>query len=97
MTIRRLNHTLEDALDTQENYAGLVYRLATLGCSDKLIEIIAVGALGEAVRSRITPLIGAVRGYENLSSSEQIALLYAIVDVQGAQPDHDEPSARRTA
>ena len=84
MTVRDINHALENCLQSKGNYAGLVHSLYELECSDGLIEAIVVGAMGEAVRNRIAPLIAMVRAYEHLSPSEQIDMLYSIVEKQDA-------------
>ncbi|HEV8033195.1 hypothetical protein [Yoonia sp.] len=97
MTVKEINHALESCLNSKSNYAGLVHNLYELECSDELIEAIVVGALGETVRSRIAPLITMVRAYEDLTSSEQIDMLYSIVDKQDARSQGDALNKRLTA
>ncbi|SIT74744.1 hypothetical protein SAMN05421665_0100 [Yoonia rosea] len=97
MTVKEINQAFESCLTSKSNYAALVYNLYELECSDKLIEAIVVGALGETVRSRIVPLLTMVRAYENLTSSEQIDMLYAIVDKQDTPAQDDTLDKRLTA
>ena len=97
MTVREMNHALENCLKSKGNYAGLVHSLYQLECSDGLIEAIVVGAMGEAVRNRVAPLIAMVRAYEHLSPSEQIDMLYSIVEKQDAESLSDTRDERLTA
>lgn len=82
MTVERINRALERCLNRKSNYAELVHELIDLDCSDPLIEAIIVGAMGEAVRGRIEPIINVLRGYDDLSSTDQIDVLYSIVNRQ---------------
>lgn len=97
MTVKEINHALQSCTNGKGNYAGLVHQLYQLECSDDLIKAIVVGAFGEALRERISPLIAMVRAYEDLSSSEQIDLLYSIVNEQDAHPQNDTLKQRAIA
>lgn len=82
MTVKMINDALEQCIRNKGNPAGLVHSLYELDCSDTLITAIVVGALGEKHKDRVAPLIAMVRAYENLSSSEQVDMLYSIVEKQ---------------
>lgn len=97
MTVKEMNHALHSCMSGKGNHAGLVHQLYKLDCSDDLITAIVVGACGEALRDRVAPLIALVRAYENLTSSEQIDLLYSIVNEQDADPQSDNLEKRATA
>jgi hypothetical protein len=80
MTVQKISDALENCISGKGNYSELVHNLMELGCSDELITAIVVGSLGENLRDRVAPLIAMVRSYENLSSSEQIDLLYSLIN-----------------
>ena len=85
MTVKEINHALESYLNSKGNYAGLVHNLFELECSDELITAIVAGTLGESTRDRVAPLIAMIRSYEKLSSSEQVDILFSIIDKQDTQ------------
>lgn len=89
MTIKEINYALHSFKNGKGNYAGLVHKLYKLECSDELIKAIVVGAFGEKLEDRVLPLIAMVRAYEHLSSSEQIDLLYSIVNDQDGDLESD--------
>lgn len=97
MTAKKINDALKRCLDGKDNYAGLVHNLFELECSDELIKAIIVGALGEHLKDRIAPLIAMVRAYESLSSSEQMDMLYSIVEKQDARAQSDKQNTKITA
>ncbi len=97
MTVKEINHALHSCMKGKGSYAGLVHQLYKLECSDDLIKVIIVGAFGEALRDRVSPLIAMVRAYEDLSSSEQIDLLYSIVNDQDEHPQGNSIKKMATA
>ena len=97
MTVQKVNRALENCLKNQGSCAALVHSLYTLECSDTLITAIVGGAFGETAKERVKPLLDMVRAYENLSSSEQIDMLYSIVDKQDGRSDDGDISDRMSA
>ena len=97
MVVQDINDALDKCLNRKGNYAELVHELYELECSDDLIEVIIVGAMGEGLRDRIAPLINTVRAYQNLTSSEQIDLLYSFVEKQDALSQKDPNGDRKIA
>jgi hypothetical protein len=94
MTVKLLNDALEQSLRKKDSYTGLVHTLSDLECSDQLIKTIVVGAFGERVRNRIDPLLAMVRSYEGLSSTEQVDILYSIVQKQDARAEANKQTTK---
>jgi hypothetical protein len=97
MIVQDINHALEKCLNSKGNYAELVHALYELECSDDLIKVIVVGALGEGLRDRVGPVVETVRAYQNLTPTEQIDLLYSFVDKQDALSQNDSSDDRKIA
>ena len=97
MIVQEINDALKKCLNSKGNYAELVHALYELECSDDLIKVIVVGALGEGMRDRVDPVIETVRAYQNLTPAEQIDLLYSFVDKQDALSQGDSDNDRRIA
>jgi hypothetical protein len=94
MTISEINHALESCIKGNSSYPGLVHSLFSLGCSEDLIKVIIAGALGESKRDRVGPLVAMLTAYQNLSSTEQVDMLYSIVNEQDANIQNDPPRKR---
>ncbi|WP_375255645.1 hypothetical protein [Yoonia sp.] len=97
MSVKEINRVLETCLKDKGSYVGLVHSLFELGCSDQLIKAIVVGAMGQGLKDRVQPLIDMVRTYESLSSSEQIDLLYSIVEKRDAQAQSEALDKKMSA
>ncbi|MFA8441919.1 hypothetical protein [Yoonia sp.] len=97
MTVQEINRALENCISSKGNYAEMVHSLFELGCSDELIKVIVVGALGEDLKDRVDPIITMVRAYEDLSAPEQIDILYSIVNRQDGYTQNDVLKQRSSA
>jgi hypothetical protein len=97
MTVQKISDALENCISGNSNYSELVHNLMELECSDELITAIVVGSLGETLRDRVAPLIAMVRSYESLSSSEQIDLLYSLINGHDDHMQIDALKKRTTA
>lgn len=97
MSVQAINRALDRFESRKLNYVELIHELIDKDCSDDLIKAILVGAAGESVKDRVAPITAILRGYENLSASEQIDVLYSVVNRQEASERGENPSKVRIA
>ncbi len=97
MTVQEINRLLEECISSKGSYAEMVHNLFELGCSDELIKVIISGAMGENLKDRVDPIVAMLRAYEDLSASEQIDILYSIVNRQDGHMHNDVLKQRTTA
>jgi len=97
MSVQAINRALDRFQNRKSNYVELVHDLIDIGGSDDLIQAVLIGAAGDNIKDRIAPIVSILRGYESLSASEQIDVLYSVVNRQEAAGRGENPSKIRIA